>query len=67
MGAEVVKGELDGTFQVLIDGSFILVGKWDDLVQESGISGFGNVFIHCGEEPERIVRTVCGMAGFLHV
>ena len=64
---EMVKGKLYGAFQMLVDSSFIFIGKWDDLVKECGISGFGDVFIDRREQPECIVRAVCRVSGLLYI
>src|SRR5699024_8954761 len=65
VGAQVVQRELHGPFQVLVDRALVPVGKGDHLVQEGGVARLGHIFVHGGEQPQRVVRPVGRVAGLL--
>ena len=50
-----------------VDGVLPAVGIDDLFIIEGHIAAFRHIFVHCGEEPEGIVRAVGGMAGLLYV
>ena len=52
---------------MLIHGRCSLVGKRDLLVQKAEIAAFREIFEHGGEEPQRVVRPVSGVAGVAHI
>ena len=52
---------------MLVNGRFSLVGEGDHLIQKAEISAFSEIFEHRGEEPQRIVCPVSGMAGVAHI
>ena len=67
VGAQVVQRELHGPFQVLVDRALVPVGKGDHLVQEGGVARLGHIFVHGGEQPQRVVRPVGRVAGLLDI
>ena len=67
MGTQTVKRELNRPAEVFIDGGFLFVRKRNHFIQEGEVAGFTDVFVYGREEPERIIRTIGGMAGLLYI
>ena len=63
VAAQVMHGKVDRALQVLEDRALVPVGEGDNLVQEGGIAGFGDVFVHSWEQPQCVVRAVMRMPG----
>ena len=67
MGTQTVKRELNRPVEVFIDGGFLFVRKRNHFIQEGEVAGFTDVFVYGREEPERIIRTIGGVAGLLYI
>ena len=67
MRSQMIQGEPDRPFQMFIDAALLFIGKGDDFIQKAGISCLRNIFINCREQPQGIVRPICGMSCSLYI
>ena len=63
VGTQMVHGEVNGALEVVQHGALVEVGVGDDFIQEILVAGLGDVLVHGGEEPQRVVGAVVRMAG----
>ena len=67
MIAQMLHREIDGSLQVVINGTLVAVRVRDDLVDECGVARLTQILLDGREEPQSIVCTICGMAGCGHI
>ena len=67
VGAKMLHRKIDGPLQVLVNRSFIFIGKGNHLVKEGDVSRFRDVFVDSREKPERVVGPVSGVACLANV